>query len=137
MPLPIRLYTAIITHTHPYVLLFMNAIFVCSSNGILYGEFSVVDASLSATTVQGTTTRYLNYTITRVEGDSTDTNIFIQHSYSQVNTVYSQTNTATARQTQLQPGKHSYSQTNTATDSYSQVNTAKHSYSQVNTATAR
>lgn len=55
-----------------------------SSNGDLYGQFGVVNASVSAFTSEGVTTRSLNYVIVRRGGDMTASSIVIQHSYSQV-----------------------------------------------------
>lgn len=60
-----------------------------SAHGNLYGEVGVVDASLTASTSNGVTTRSLTYTIVRRGSDTgvannTSIAVVIQHSYNQV-----------------------------------------------------
>lgn len=63
---------------------FMYLSYYYSMNGNPFGEFGLANASLSATTIDSTTTRSLSYTIVRTDGENIGSNIIIQHSYNQV-----------------------------------------------------
>ena len=59
-------------------------VLLCSANGELFGEYGIVNASLSASSVGGSTVRTLTYTVVRRGGDLIGSNITVQHGYSQV-----------------------------------------------------
>ena len=59
-------------------------LFYFSANGNLYGEYGIVNASLSASSQGGPTARTLAYTLVRREANLIGSDIVIEHSYSQV-----------------------------------------------------
>ena len=58
-----------------------------SNNGNRFGVFGVVNATVSASTVGGSTSRALTYTIVRRRGQVVGTDIIIRHSYNQVSVI--------------------------------------------------
>ena len=75
-------------NNHSIGILLEAKYFYSSTNGELFGEYGIVDVTLSASSVDGSIARALTYTIVRRGGNMTGSNIAIQHNYSQVHTLH-------------------------------------------------